>query len=86
MPAVWLARSADAKARVMLTRTGEADYQINLADPEVYALLRTAGQAGEFLVINALAAQATVHWTYGIKMAIGKQQRAAKNDRARAAC
>jgi len=38
---VWLANRHDAKGRVMLKRVDEAEYQINLAEPAVFGLMRT---------------------------------------------
>lgn len=40
--AVWIALAPRAKARALLTRTGQTEYQINLADPGLYRLLRKA--------------------------------------------
>src|SRR5687768_18426551 len=34
--AVWLAADSDAKGRVVLTRSGDGEWQVNLADPLVY--------------------------------------------------
>lgn len=47
---VWLAGSREARARVLLAKVGEGEYQINLADPEVEGLLRTAARTGRFQV------------------------------------
>jgi len=47
---VWLAGSSDARARILLGKVDEGEYQINLADPEVEGLLRTAVKTGQFQV------------------------------------
>ena len=39
---VWLAKKKDSKLRLFLTKVGDREYQINLADAEVAGALRAA--------------------------------------------
>ncbi|HEX5137143.1 MAG TPA: DUF5329 family protein [Planctomycetota bacterium] len=43
--AVWLAREKDARLRCLLSRVGAGRYQVNLADPEVAAVLAAGGDS-----------------------------------------
>jgi len=45
---VWLAHSKDAKVRMMFTKVGPSEYQINLADKDVASVLRSGGTAKQF--------------------------------------
>src|SRR5688572_720085 len=45
--AVWLAADSDAKGRVVLTRSGDGEWQVNLADPLVYAVLSADAEKGD---------------------------------------
>lgn len=46
--AVWLARDGADKVRVMLDAVGDGQYQVNLADPAVSAILSATGSGGQF--------------------------------------
>jgi hypothetical protein len=48
--AVWLAVEGDDRARLMLTRVAEGEYQVNLADPAVAGMLTLSGKTGSFRV------------------------------------
>ena len=47
---VWLAEDKGAAARIILTRVEPGEYQINLADPSVAALLATGSRTGQFRI------------------------------------
>ncbi|MDP7254938.1 MAG: DUF5329 family protein [Planctomycetota bacterium] len=47
---VWLAKKKDSKLRLFLTKVGDREYQINLADAEVAGALRAAGGANRFKI------------------------------------
>ncbi|MBN2491635.1 MAG: hypothetical protein JXQ29_12370 [Planctomycetes bacterium] len=57
---VWLAREGHERARLLLTRVAEGEYQVNLADPAVAALLTVGGRAGSFRVFAEPAEGETV--------------------------
>ena len=57
---VWLARSSDATARLMLQDVGEGNYQINLADPLVSAIARAPGTDYQLQVFAEMADEAVV--------------------------
>ena len=48
--AVWLSRNRDAQARFMLVRVGEGEYQVNLANEVLSAMLRAEGTDGRFQI------------------------------------
>jgi len=54
---VWLARERNARGRVLLSRVDEGEYQINLADPVVEALLRTTGEGGQFQIFAEMRSE-----------------------------
>ncbi len=47
---VWLTPAKDKRVRIMLTGTGDGEYQINLADPVVRAVFQAVEGEGEFQV------------------------------------
>ena len=47
---VWLAESRDAIARIMLKGVGDGQYQVNLADPVISAVLQVSGRPRRFQV------------------------------------
>jgi len=57
---VWLARSRDATARLMLKDVGKGNYQINLADPLVSAVARAPGTDYQLRVFAEMADEAVV--------------------------
>jgi hypothetical protein len=69
---VWLASSAEARARCLLERVGESAYQVNLADPVVSAMLEAAG--GGQVRVFAEAPNGTVSASIPVVYSVGSTE------------